>query len=309
MSLPGTWAGPFRDAGCTAIWAQCATYIGRLTPRSSIMQRLMPTAQTTLLPASTPMVKRSAMAANRKCLQSNPRLDDRRQPVSHSAMNLFRQASHLRRQRGKGFSRANWASARETAAKAKPIHTLFRPRLDQGAHHIPAVHDRSEQRRLLSLLNSWDSRRCHCGTASATFRLVGYDDSVSHHSSCRCGSHQLPDRPDAPQPAWVQSVRRSRTGRSSPTLSARQQIRSVMRVTDARYCDPNLSFADMPPPVSIPFGRHPHRNHPAGQISAFGRDAPCRRTIAPRRPTRDASHGRTSHRYMSMWTDPGRLTD
>jgi len=45
------------------------------------MQRLMPTAQTTLLPASTPMINRSAMAANRKGLLSNPRLDDRRQPV------------------------------------------------------------------------------------------------------------------------------------------------------------------------------------------------------------------------------------
>lgn len=87
MSLPGTWAEPFCDAGCTAS-AQCATYIGRLTPRSSIMRQLMPTAQTTLLPASISMINLRATAITRKCLQSNPRLDDRRQPVSHSAFEI-----------------------------------------------------------------------------------------------------------------------------------------------------------------------------------------------------------------------------
>lgn len=84
MSLPGTWAEPFRDAGCTASKAQCATYIGRLTPRSSTMRRLMPTAKTTLLLASTSTPHRSLFADIKKCLQSTPLLDDRRQPVCHS---------------------------------------------------------------------------------------------------------------------------------------------------------------------------------------------------------------------------------
>ena len=48
------------------------------------MRRLMSTAQMTLLPASISIIDLQAAPTIRKCLQTNPRLDDRRQPVSHS---------------------------------------------------------------------------------------------------------------------------------------------------------------------------------------------------------------------------------
>ena len=44
---------------------------------------LMLTAQTTLLPASTPMMSCALQIAVKKDLPSGPLLDDRRQPVSH----------------------------------------------------------------------------------------------------------------------------------------------------------------------------------------------------------------------------------
>lgn len=170
---------------------------------------------------------------------------------------------------------------RRDAHRRRLTRRPFHRHPDPDECHIPADLCKPGHHPQLAQQNSWDRTLLHCPRDLSQCPRPDRDDNACLRSSGRCGSHQLQARLGGPRPRLNQTMTRSQRISLTPTPSARLPLQSIKLATAARPRDPIFSWANMPPPMTIPPRGHVHGDHCARKVAAYWRHAPRSCSIAP----------------------------